>query len=64
MTKFPRSWYGPNLDGRLDPEQMTAAERAVKTPERAGFERDRRRSPSPVVRALQAATDRTFGGGR
>jgi hypothetical protein len=57
-----RGSYGPNMNGRLDPEAMTPSERRVKAPGRAAVQRARRRSLSPLIRALQAAADRALGG--
>jgi hypothetical protein len=58
MTK--KIAYGPNHDGLLDPKRITPRERAYASEERLLEERARRRSPSPVIRKLQAATDTAF----
>lgn len=57
QPKIPRGLYGPNGDGLNDPDRFTVIERAHQSLDRLKAERDRRRSPSPVIRALQAATD-------
>ncbi len=64
MTDRPRGLFGPNYDGLLDPERITAQERLRTGQARLIEERRRRSSLSPVVRALQAATDRAFRGAR
>jgi hypothetical protein len=61
VKKIPPSWYGPNRDGLLDPDRLTAAQRARQSPAWLGETRDRRASASPLVRRLQAATDRALG---
>jgi hypothetical protein len=61
MTRPPRGLYGPNRDGLGDPDRFTLAERATRSDDRLQIERDRRRSWSPLIRALQAATDRALG---
>lgn len=61
MTNTPRGRYGPNYDGLGDPERITAAERMTASEPRLIDERQRRASRSPMVRALQAATDKAFG---
>lgn len=58
--RMPRLRYGPNYDGALDPARIRPAERLAASTERQVTERDRRNSPSPMIRALQRATDRTF----
>lgn len=60
MKKVPRGMYGPNMDGLLDPERATVLERHTTSVERLQEERARRRSMSPFIRALQAATDRAL----
>jgi hypothetical protein len=52
--KLPRSMYGAEHDGLLDSERLTAEEPARTAPARLVEERRRRRSPSDVVRRLQA----------
>lgn len=63
--KTPRmhGLFGAGHDGLLDPEMFTAEERARTSPARLREERARRRSMSPVIRRLQAATDRALGRG-
>jgi len=60
-TRGPQ--YGPNYDGLGDPDRITTAERQTESTARLIEERNRRRSASPLVRALQAATDKAFGRG-
>lgn len=60
-SKVPRGLYGAGLDGLGDPERVTIAERATRPVAQVLQERERRTSTSPVIRALQAATDRAFG---
>lgn len=60
-AKIPRGLFDPNGSGMLDPNRVTPAERKVRTPERLAAERQRRESPSPVSRKLQAASDRAIG---
>lgn len=59
--KIPAGLFGPNRDGLLDPERLTAEQRARQDPAWLAEARDRRASPSPLVRRLQAATDRALG---
>lgn len=61
MKKIPKGLLGPNRDGLLDPDRLTAAQRARESRPWLDEARDRRASPSPLVRALQAATDRALG---
>jgi hypothetical protein len=58
--KVPRGTYGDEHDGLLDPERIDARERMTSSLARSLEERSRRASPSPLVRALQSATDRAF----
>lgn len=58
-----RAQYGPNYDGLGDPDRITVAERQTESTTRLIEERNRRRSASPLVRALQAATDKALGRG-
>jgi hypothetical protein len=60
-TRIPAGLYGPERDGLGDPDRPTVAERMVRSPERLAEERQRRSSPTPIVRALQRATDRALG---
>lgn len=55
--KLPRSMYGAEHDGLLDPERLTAGELARTAPARLVEERRRRKSLSAVVRQLQQVTD-------
>ena len=57
----PRGRVGPNRDGLFDPERFTIAERARYSVERLAREANRRASLSPVVRRLQAETDKALG---
>lgn len=56
------SRYGPDHDGVLDPDRMSIAGRQRMSVDRHRERVSRRRSLSPVVRALQAAADRALGG--
>lgn len=58
FPRMPRGFYGPNADGLGDPDRMTVADRATKSPERHDWETSRRRSASPLIRAFQRAYDR------
>jgi hypothetical protein len=58
--KVPRGLYGDEHEGVLDPERISARERMTSSLTRSLEERDRRASPSPLVRRLQAATDKAF----
>lgn len=55
------SKYGPGYDGQGDPDQITIEERQRASTARLTEERDRRRSTSPFIRALQSATDKALG---
>lgn len=57
---IPRGLLGDQYDGLADPERFTPTERRDLPLDRLAIERERRRSPSPFIRALQAATDRAF----
>lgn len=59
--KIPRGQFGEGYDGTSDPEQFTPAERMTTDEARLVEERERRDSMSPVVRAMQAATDKALG---
>ena len=62
MTKkIPKGLLGLNRDGFLDPDRLTARQRATQDPAWLDEARDRRASASPLVRRLQAATDRAPG---
>lgn len=60
MTEIPRGMYGTGMDGLQDPKRATLVERERTTVARLQEERRRRRSMSPLVSALQRATDRAF----
>lgn len=59
--QVPRGLFGPNRDGLLDPDRLTAVQRQREDREWLDEARDRRASRSPLVRRLQAATDRALG---
>jgi hypothetical protein len=59
--KIPKGLLGPDRDGLLDPDRLTAQQRATQSRPWLDEARDRRASPSPLVRRLQAATDRALG---
>ena len=59
--KIPAGLFGPNRDGLLDPDRLTAEQRARESRPWLDEARDRRASASPLVRGLQAATDRALG---
>ncbi len=61
MKKIPKGLLGPNRDGLADPDRLTAAQRVRQSPAWLDEARDRRASASPLVRRLQAATDRALG---
>lgn len=61
MKKTPKGLLGPNRDGLLDPDRLTPAQRARESRPWLDEARDRRASPSPLVRRLQAVTDRALG---
>lgn len=61
MKKIPKGLLGPNQDGLADPDRLTAEQRARQDPAWLDEARDRRASLSPMVRRLQAATDRALG---
>ena len=56
------SKYGPDHNGALDPDRMSIAARHRLSVDRYREQVSRRRSLSPLVRSLQAATDRALGG--
>lgn len=57
---IPRGMYGPNMDGLGDPEKASIGERHKTAVPRLQEERARRRAFSPLIRGLQAATDRAL----
>lgn len=59
--KVPPGLYAAEHDGLGDPDRFTVAEKMTRSPERLAEERRRRESPSPIVRKLQAATDKALG---
>lgn len=59
--KVPRGLFGPNRDGVLDPDRLTPAQRMKESRAWLDDARDRRASASPLVRRLQAATDKALG---
>ena len=59
--QVPRGLYGAAYDGLGDPERVTIEERAHRPESGLIAERQRRSSASPLVRALQAATDKALG---
>jgi len=59
--KIPPGAYSDQHDGLLDPNRFSPAERMVTPAARLTEELRRRTSPSPVIRRLQAATDRALG---
>ena len=63
-SKIPPGLYAPEHDGTGDPNRMTIPERQRMSVDRHTEETSRRRSMSPLVRRMQAATDRALGGGR
>ena len=58
--KIPRGQYGPDRDGLLDPEMHTPGERYTTSETRLNEQKDRRTSPSPFIRKLQAAADKAL----
>ena len=60
MPKIPGAWYGPNMNGLGDPERASVQERHETAPARLAEERTRRAAFSPLVRGLQAVTDRAL----
>ena len=63
-SKIPPGLYSAEHDGTGDPDRLTIAQRQRRSVEQHAEEAARRRSMSPLVRAMQAATDRALGGGR
>lgn len=61
MNKIPAAWYGPEHNSPLDPDRFTPDERRRLSTTRLKAEHQRRTSPSPVIRAFQAATDKALG---
>lgn len=61
MSKVPRGLFG-GRNGVGDPEALTPTQRPYAGEDRAAEQQERRTSGSPLVRALQAATDRALGG--
>ena len=64
MPKLPPSLFGADHHGLEDPDRFTPADRRNAVQQRLVDEFQRRNSRSPVMAALQRASDRALGRGK